>query len=152
MPIRAAEPEDLPEILSLVRELAEYERLSDAVSFDPQRFGEHLFGPDPAAQVLLAETDDGVIAGFALAFRSFSTFLGEPGMWLEDLFVRPEHRGGGFGRALLTELMRSTDGRVEWAVLDWNESAQRFYRGVGAAPVDGWTIWRKYPPTPRERR
>jgi GNAT superfamily N-acetyltransferase len=146
MPVRPAEPTDLSEILALVRELADYERLSDAVTFDADRFGAHLFGPDPAARVLIAETDDGRVAGFALYFRSFSTFLGEPGIWLEDLYVRREHRGTGLGRALLTELLRATEGRVEWAVLDWNEPAHEFYRRLGAAPVDGWTIWRRSPP------
>ncbi|HEX5615444.1 MAG TPA: GNAT family N-acetyltransferase [Acidimicrobiia bacterium] len=143
MPIRDATAADLPEILALVRELAAYERLDDQVVFVDDEFAEHLFGPDPVARVLLAETTDGTVAGFALWFRNFSTFLGRPGIWLEDLFVRPEHRGSGHGRALLTELFSRTTGRVEWAVLDWNESAQGFYRTLDASPVDGWTIWRR---------
>lgn len=147
MPIRDATPDDVPEILSLVRELAVYERLEDQVAFDADDFARHLFGPDPVAHVLMAVTTDGTVAGFALWFRSFSTFLGRPGIWLEDLFVRPHHRGSGLGRELLEALFARTTGRVEWAVLDWNEPAHAFYGTSGAAPVDGWTIWRRYQPT-----
>ena len=145
MPIRAATADDVPEILALVRELAAYERLEDEVVFDADEFERHLFGPDRVAHVLLAVTIDGTVAGFALWFRSFSTFLGRPGIWLENLFVRPEHRGSGLGRDLLQALFARTTGRVEWAVLDWNEPAHAFYGTVGAAPVDGWTIWRRQP-------
>lgn len=147
MTVRDATPADLPEILALVRELAEYERLSDQVTFDPDEFGRNVFGPDAVARVLLAEDDAGRVVGFALWFASFSTFLGRAGIWLEDLFVRPEHRSEGHGRALLEALFTRTDGRVEWAVLDWNEPAHAFYRARGASPVDGWTIWRRPPPS-----
>lgn len=104
-----------------------------------------LFGPRPAAEVLLAELD-GAPAGFALFFHNFSTFLGRPGIYLEDLYVRPEHRGQGVGRRLLAELAHLAVtrgcGRLEWAVLDWNESAIGFYRALGAVPQDEWTVFR----------
>jgi GNAT superfamily N-acetyltransferase len=141
MNVRAGEPGDLDEILALVRELAEYEREPDAVVFDRDAFARHCFGDDPVARVLIAESE-GTVAGFALYYRTFSTWLGRDGIWLEDLFVRPTYRRRGCARALLDELRRRTDGRVEWAVLDWNEPAQEFYRSIGAVPVDGWTIWR----------
>lgn len=142
MPIRPATADDLPEIASLIRELAEYERLSHEVEFDEAELGRHLFGPSPAASVLMAETDEGDVAGFALYFTTFSTFLGKPGLWLEDLFVRPQYRKLGLGVALLQRLRELTDGRVEWAVLDWNEPSIAFYRGLGAEPVEGWTRYR----------
>lgn len=145
MPIRPAVPTDLPEIAALIRELAEYEEMSDEVVWDLPQLEAQLFGPEPAAHVLLAETDDGQVAGMALWFRTFSTFLGRSGIWLEDLYVRPEHRRGGFGQALIRELRTLTDGRVEWVVLDWNTSAQTFYDGLGAAPVPGWTRYRWLP-------
>ena len=144
MTIRDAVRADVPAIHGLVRDLAEYERLSDAVVSDEARFEQHLFGPNAVASALVAE-DAGEIVGFALWFRTFSTFLGRPGIWLEDLFVRPGARGGGHGKALLEALRAKTDGRVEWAVLDWNEPAQGFYRNLGAAPLDEWTVWR-WPP------
>jgi len=142
VPIRDARPDDLDEICSLIRELAVYERLEHEVVLEPATVGRHVFGPEPAAHVLIAESDDGAVAGFALWFRTFSTFLGRPGIWLEDLFVRPEHRSAGLGRALLDELRARTDGRVEWAVLDWNEPSIAFYEGLGARPVQGWTRYR----------
>ncbi len=142
--IRPAAAEDLDEVLTLVRELAEYERMADQVTFDDVTFGRHLFGPDSVAGVLLAECGSEV-AGFALWFRTFSTFLGRPGIWLEDLFVRPAFRDRGIGRALLADLRGRTEGRVEWAVLDWNEPAKAFYRRLGAAPLEGWEIFR-WPP------
>ena len=143
MPIRAATPADLDEICALVVELAEYERLAHEVELDRDVMGEHLFGPDPAASVLIAEADDGSVAGMALWYRTFSTFLGRPGIWLEDLFVRPEHRGAGHGKALLQALFdRADGGRVEWSVLDWNEPSIRFYDSLGARPVAGWTRYR----------
>lgn len=145
MPIRPAVPTDLPEIAALIRELAAYEEMSDEVVWDLPQLEAQLFGPEPAAHVLLAETDDGQVAGMALWFRTFSTFLGRSGIWLEDLYVRPEHRRGGFGLALIQELRTLTDGRVEWVVLDWNTSAQTFYDGLGAAPVPGWTRYRWAP-------
>lgn len=148
MPVRDAAEHDLDEICALVRELAAYERLDHEVVFDPAEVRTHLFGPDPAARVLIAESDDGRVVGFALWYRTFSTFLGRPGIWLEDLFVRPEHRGRGHGLALLHALRERTDDRVEWAVLDWNEPSIRFYEGLGAAPVEGWTRYRWLPAPP----
>ncbi|HTL86971.1 MAG TPA: GNAT family N-acetyltransferase [Acidimicrobiia bacterium] len=136
-----AEPRDLDEILALVRALAEFEREPDAVVFDRDEFARHCFGDDPVARVLIANEEEAV-AGFALYYRTFSTWLGRDGIWLEDLFVRPEYRRKGCAQALLAELRRRTSGRVEWAVLDWNEPAHEFYRSIDATPVDGWTIWR----------
>lgn len=145
MTIRAATPDDLPVILDLVRELAAYERLEHEVVLDPDRFGDHLFGERPSAEVALAEDVDGAVVGFALWFPTFSTFLGRTGIWLEDLYVRPAARGHGHGRALVEHVRGRTDGRLEWSVLDWNESAQGFYRSLGAAPHQGWTTWRWAP-------
>jgi GNAT superfamily N-acetyltransferase len=142
MAIRAAGPDDLGEICALIRELAAYEHLEHEVVFDEVVVGEHLFGATPVAHVLIAETADRHVAGMALWYPTFSTFLGRPGIWLEDLFVRPEHRGEGFGVALLQELRSMTDDRVEWAVLDWNEPSIRFYDALGAGPVEGWTRYR----------
>jgi GNAT superfamily N-acetyltransferase len=145
VPIRDATPADLDEICALIVELAEYERAADEVAFDRDEVERHLFGPEPAAHVLIAEDDAGTVVGMAMWFRTFSTWVGRPGIWLEDLFVRPEHRGGGHGRALLEAVMARTDGRVEWAVLDWNEPAIGFYESLGAHPVDGWTRYRWLP-------
>jgi len=142
--IRPAEPDDLDEILALVRELAEFEQLADQVAFDPEEFGLNLFGDDPVASVLIAEID-GRVVGMALWFRTFSTFLGQAGIWLEDLYVRPADRGQGIGTALLHRLRSMTDGRVEWSVLDWNERAIEVYRGLGARPLEGWTTYRWLP-------
>jgi GNAT superfamily N-acetyltransferase len=128
----------------LVRELAEFEDLSGEVVFDPDEFCENLFGEEAVASVLIAEVD-GRVAGMALWFPTFSTFLGRAGIWLEDLFVRPEHRAAGVGSALLHQLRSMTDGRVEWNVLDWNEKAIGFYRALGAEPVEGWTTYRWLP-------
>ena len=139
--VRPSEPDDLEEILTLVRELAAYEHLEGAVAFDPEEFRRSLFGDRPVASVLMAEVDNAVV-GFALWFPSFSTFLGRPGIWLEDLFVRPAHRNIGAGTALLSALRSMTDGRIEWAVLDWNETAIGFYERIGARPLDGWTTYR----------
>ncbi len=145
MPIRDARPDDIDEIASLIRELADYERLADEAIFATDELRDHLFGDAPAARVTIAETGEPpVVAGFALWFPTFSTFLGVPGIWLEDLFVRPQHRGGGLGLALLKDLRARTAGRLEWAVLDWNEPAIGFYRRLGAEPVDGWTRYRWY--------
>jgi GNAT superfamily N-acetyltransferase len=143
MPLRPATPEDLHEIGALITELAEYEDLRDQVRFDLEDLSTWLFGADPVATVILAEVDGtSEVAGFALCFRTFSTFMGRPGIWLEDLFVRPQHRRRGFGRALLQHIRGLTDGRVEWSVLDWNAPAIAFYKELGARPVDGWTIYR----------
>ena len=141
MAIRPARPEDLGEICALIRELADYEELAHEVVLDEADVGRWLFDEE-VASVLIAETDDGAVAGMALWFATFSTFLGRPGIWLEDLFVRPVHRGQGFGLALLQALRSMTDGRIEWAVLDWNEPSIRFYESLGARPVEGWIRYR----------
>lgn len=148
MPVRAATEADLDDICTLIRELADYERLAHEVVFDPAEVRAHLFGPAPAAHVLVAESDDGAVVGFALWYRTFSTFLGRPGIWLEDLYVQPAHRGRGHGLALLHALRERTDDRVEWAVLDWNEPSIRFYEALGATPVEGWTRYRWLPAPP----
>ena len=140
--LRDATRADCDEIVALVRELAEYEREPHSVVLEPEEFALHVFGPQAVARVVLAEHDDGAIAGMACYYRTFSTWLGRDGIWLEDLFVRPQYRRHGYGRALLEELRRRTAGRIEWAVLDWNAPAQDFYRTLGAMPVEGWTIWR----------
>lgn len=149
MTIRPATPDDLAEICTLIRELAVYERMEDEVVLDEAEVGRHLFGPDPVAFAALVEDDeDGSIAGFALWFRTFSTFLGRPGIWLEDLFVRPEYRKRGYGLALLRHLRTLTDARIEWTVLDWNTPSIEFYERLGARPVDGWTRYRWLPDGP----
>jgi GNAT superfamily N-acetyltransferase len=149
MAIRPAREGDLDDIIGLIRALADFEELADQVQLERDAVRDHLFGPDPVASVTVATDDDGAeadeVVGFALWYRTYSTFLGRPGIWLEDLFVRPEHRGRGHGRALLEDLRSRTDGRVEWAVLDWNRRAIDFYDSLGARPVDGWTIYRWLP-------
>lgn len=141
MELRDATLDDLGEICALIRELAAYEHLEDEVAFDPGEIAPHLFGDRAVAGVVIAEVD-GAVAGMALWFPTFSTFLGRPGIWLEDLFVRPAFRGHGLGRALLGRLRSMTTGRVEWSVLDWNTSAIDFYRRLGAGPAEGWTTYR----------
>jgi GNAT superfamily N-acetyltransferase len=145
MCIRDAVRGDVGLILALIRELAEYERLSAEVSATEEQLHECLFGPRPFAEVLIAE-EDGAPAGFALYFHNYSTFLARPGIYLEDLFVRPEFRGRGIGRALLANLARIARerqcGRLEWAVLDWNAPAIGFYRSLGAKALDDWTTFR----------
>ena len=143
--IRPAVEADVPLVLALIRELAEYERLADQVTAAESDLREALFGPAPRAEAVIA-TVDGEAAGFALFFHNFSTFTGRPGLYLEDLYVRPAHRGRGVGRRLLVHLARLARGRgcsrFEWAVLDWNEPAIRSYRRVGASPMDDWTVYR----------
>ena len=143
--IRPATPADLPTIAALIRELAEYEKLSHAVEFDERQLHAHLFGPRPYAEVLIAEAD-GQPVGFALFFHNFSTFRGKPGVYLEDLFVRPAARGRGLGKKLLAALAKLAVergcARVEWSVLDWNEPAIGFYKSLGAEPMDEWTVYR----------
>jgi GNAT superfamily N-acetyltransferase len=143
--LRAATPADVPAILQCIRGLAEYERLAHQCVATEALLHETLFGPSPAAEVVLA-TRDGETAGFALWFRSYSTFLAQPGIYLEDLFVFPAHRGHGLGRRLLAHLARTAVargyGRVEWAVLDWNADAIRFYESLGAVPMSDWTTYR----------
>lgn len=146
MPIRAAQPRDVPDILAMIRELADYERAPHEVVATPDLLADALFGPDPAVYALMAKTDAGEVTGFALWFRNFSTWLGRHGVYLEDLYVRPEHRGQGYGRALLAALARICVDRgyerFEWSVLDWNTPALDFYRGIGAIPMDEWTVQR----------
>src|SRR5215831_2197304 len=143
--IRPATRDDVPTIAQLIRHLAEYERLAHEVVLDEARLREHLFGPRPYAEVLLAE-DGGAVVGFALFFHNYSTFLGRPGLYLEDLFVRPAARGRGHGKALLLALARLAVergcGRLEWAVLNWNQPAIEFYQSLGAEPMDEWTAYR----------
>jgi GNAT superfamily N-acetyltransferase len=151
--IRDATPEDIADIAELIRELADYERLAHEVRWNEAELHTAIFGADAVPRVLIAETSTGAVAGMALYFATFSTFIGAPGIWLEDLFVREEHRGQGYGKALLEELRRRTAHRVEWSVLDWNEPAQGFYRRLGATPMEEWTTWRWLPGDrePRER-
>ena len=143
--IRPAELADVPVIAELIRGLARYEKLEDQVSMTEERLGESLFGNHRYAETLLAE-DDGNPVGFALFFHNFSTFLGLPGVYLEDLFVLPERRGKGVGRALFGELARLAVergcGRLEWSVLDWNRDAIGFYERLGAKPNSEWTVYR----------
>lgn len=143
--IRSATDGDLPLILAFITELAAYEELSHEVSATEAGLRATLFGPRPAAEVVIGELD-GRPVGFAVFFQSFSTFLGRPGLYLEDLFVRPEWRGHGFGTRLLAHLARiALDrgfGRMEWSVLDWNETALRVYRRIGARALEEWTVQR----------
>ena len=144
--IRAAEPNDAAVIFQLIGELADYERLRHEVVGSVEALRAHLFGQPCYAHALVAEWDREVV-GFALYFFSYSTFLCRPGIYLEDLFVRPAMRGRGVGLGLLNALeQRARElgcGRFEWAVLDWNQSAIDFYRRFGAHPNDGWTVYRK---------
>ena len=141
--LRSATPDDVPVILDCIRGLAEYEKLTDEVVATEARLRETLFGTRPAAEVILAFHDDEA-AGFALFFHNYSTFLARPGVYLEDLFVFPRFRGQGLGRLLLSRLARiAVDrgcGRLEWAVLDWNVDAIRFYQSVGAQGMTEWTV------------
>jgi len=143
--LRNATEADVPLILRFIRELAEYERLAHACIATEESVRETLFGEKRYAEVILAE-HDGEPAGFALFFHNYSTFLARPGIYLEDLYVRPELRGYGIGKALLARLaalaVERNCGRVEWAVLNWNEPAIRFYRSLGALPQDQWTVYR----------
>lgn len=143
--IRNAMPADVSTIARLIRDLAEYEKLADRVFLDEAKLREHLFGPRPCVEVLLAEDEDGVV-GFALFFHNYSTFLSCPGIYLEDLFVKPDKRGHGHGKALLAALARIAlergCGRLEWSVLNWNEPALQFYRALGAVPMNEWTVYR----------
>jgi GNAT superfamily N-acetyltransferase len=143
--IAPAAESDVPLILSFVRKLAEYEKLSHLVVATEADILRNVFGPNPVAEVLLAYWDREPV-GFALYFRNFSTFLGQAGIYLEDLFVEPEHRGRGIGKALLIRLAKIAIergyGRLEWAVLDWNTPSIEFYRSLGAVPLDEWTAYR----------
>ena len=143
--VRTTTEADVPVILQLIRDLATYERAPDAVVATEMGLREVLFGPAPSAEVLLA-LEKAEPVGFAVYFSNFSTWLGRPGLYLEDLFVRPEKRGKGYGRALLIRLAQIAQerrcGRMEWAVLDWNEPAIQFYRKLGATPMHEWTVFR----------
>lgn len=143
--IRSATPDDCALIANLIRELAVYEKLGDEAKATPEDLRLHLFGERPFAEAILVE-DDGEAVGFALFFHNYSTFRGRPGLYLEDLFVMPAHRGKGLGKALLARLARLAVergcGRFEWAVLDWNEPSIGFYKALGARPMDDWTVFR----------
>ncbi len=143
--IRPAVVEDVPVILELIRELATYERAPNEVTATEEQLVEVLFGKRPVAEVLLAFEGKAPV-GFAVFFHNFSTWLGRPGLYLEDLFIKPEKRGKGYGRALLVDLAKIAlergCGRMEWAVLDWNEPAIKFYRALGAKPMEEWTVFR----------
>ena len=136
---------DVPVILALIRDLAEYEKLSDQVTATEADIARSLFGDPPRAEAVIARLDGDAI-GFALFFHNYSTFVGRPGLYLEDLYVRPAFRGRGFGRRLLVHLARiAVDrgcGRFEWSVLDWNAPAIAAYRRAGAVPLDDWTVYR----------
>jgi GNAT superfamily N-acetyltransferase len=143
--IREANESDVPLILQFIRDLAEYEKLAHVVMATEAHLRETLFGSSPYAEVIIADVD-GTPAGFALFFHNYSTFLAQPGIYLEDLFVKPEYRGRGYGKALLARLAQIARdrkcGRVDWAVLDWNEPSIAFYRSLGARPKDEWILYR----------
>ena len=143
--ITPAQESDAALILSFIRKLADYEKLSHEVITTEDQIREHVFGANPVAEVLLAYWG-GEPVGFALYFRNFSTFLGQAGIYLEDLFVEPAHRGKGIGKALLVRLAKIAVergyGRLQWAVLDWNTPSIEFYRSLGAVPLDDWTVYR----------
>src|SRR6516164_5020489 len=143
--IRPARVQDVPIILELIRDLAAYERAPDEVTATEEQLVDVLFGQRPAAEVLLVFEGESPV-GFAVYFYNFSTWLGRPGLYLEDLFVKPDKRGKGYGRALLVELAKIARhrgcGRMEWAVLNWNEPAINFYRALGATPMHEWTVFR----------
>ena len=162
--LRSAELRDVGAIVQLIRDLAEFEQLTHLLQVTPEKLRPQLFGERPAAEALVAELGDGKSSGevvaFALFFTNFSTFLAQPGLYLEDLYVKPEHRGAGIGKALLTKLaalaLERNCGRFEWSVLDWNENAIRFYEGMGATLMPEWRICRvtgealeRFAPPPR---
>lgn len=144
--IRSARPEDVPQILAFIHELAVYEKLEHEAVGTPDQLHAHLFGERPYAEVILLETAAGDPAGFALFFHNYSTFLTRPGIYLEDLFVRPQFRGHGYGKALLLHLAKLAVergcGRLEWAVLDWNLPAIGFYESLGAKMMNEWRTFR----------
>lgn len=143
--IRSATEKDVPVIFALIKELAEYEKLTDQIKTTEDELRKTLFGKDRFVEILLAEYDNKIV-GQALFFKNFSTFLGKPGIYLEDLYVKPDLRGKGIGKALLDKIISIAKernyGRVEWSVLDWNEPAIDFYKKIGAKPLDDWTIFR----------
>ncbi len=143
--LRAAEPRDLDAIVALIAELAEFEQLTHLLQVTPEKLRPHLFGPQPVAECVVAQCEGEVVA-FALCFTNFSTFLAQPGLYLEDLYVRPAHRGRGIARALLQRLAATARergcGRFEWSVLDWNVNAIGFYERLGATVMPDWRICR----------
>ncbi|GAB4037502.1 MAG: GNAT family N-acetyltransferase [Rubrivivax sp.] len=143
--LRPAREADAAALVGLIRELAVFERLEHLVQVTPETLARHLFGPRPVAEAVVAE-HEGAVVGFALFFTNFSTFLGQPGLYLEDLYVQPAHRGTGLGKALLQHLgalaVARGCGRFEWSVLDWNRNAIRFYEGMGATVLPDWRICR----------
>ncbi|HEY2213840.1 MAG TPA: GNAT family N-acetyltransferase [Acidimicrobiales bacterium] len=140
--IRPAVEGDLGELMAMILELAEFENLSDQVECTEEDLQRVLFGPDAFVKDVVVEAEDGSIAGHALYYRSFSTFLGQPGIWLEDIYVRPDHRRQGHAAELMSFLREQSSGRLEWEVLDWNLGAVNFYQGLGARPMGGWTRYR----------
>lgn len=145
--LRPAGPDDVPLILAFIQELAEYEKLPHECKATEEKLSETLFGPKPYAEVVLAfESSTLTPLGFALFFHNYSTWLAKPGIYLEDLYVRPEHRGKGAGKALLIHLaqlaVERNCGRIEWSVLDWNTPSIEFYKALGAVPMDEWTTFR----------
>ncbi len=146
MSVRPIRPDDVPAVVGLVRELAEYERALDEVRLTEAQLTECLFGDSPALFGHVAEARDGTVVGMALWFLNFSTWRGTHGVYLEDLYVQPQHRGTGLGRELLRTLaavcVERGYSRLEWSVLDWNAPSIEFYRAAGALPMDGWTVFR----------
>lgn len=148
--LRSAEPRDVPAIVGLIRELAEFEHLVHLLQVTPETLAPHLFGERPVAESWVAELrggeSEGEVVAFALCFANFSTFLAKPGLYLEDLYVQPAHRAAGIGKAMLTHLARVAHqrgyGRFEWCVLDWNENAIRFYEKMGASLLPDWRLCR----------
>jgi GNAT superfamily N-acetyltransferase len=144
--LRSAEPRDVPAIVGLIRELAAFEKLSHLCQVTPESLAPHLFGPRPVAECIVGEAQGGEVVAFALFFTNFSTFLSRPGLYLEDLYVQPAHRGTGMGKAMLQHLGRLAVergcGRFEWSVLDWNEHAIGFYESLGATVLPDWRICR----------
>ena len=144
MRIQPVTPGDVPLLLTFIKELADYERLADEVVATEDVLRESLFGEQPAAEALIAYLSDEPVA-FAIWFYNFSSFLGRPGLYIEDIYVRPHARGQGVGQAVLAYLARLARqhncGRMEWLVLDWNTPAIDFYKGLGAGPMDGWTVF-----------
>ncbi|MFO1337313.1 MAG: GNAT family N-acetyltransferase [Burkholderiaceae bacterium] len=144
--LRSAEPRDVPAIVGLIRELADFEHLTHLLQVTPETLAPHLFGDRPVAESWVAELPGGDVVAFALCFTNFSTFLAKPGLYLEDLYVQPAHRAAGIGKAMLTHLARVAHqrgyGRFEWCVLDWNENAIRFYERMGASLLPDWRLCR----------
>jgi GNAT superfamily N-acetyltransferase len=142
--IRQAVESDVPDLLAMIRELAEYENLVDQVVITEDDLRQTLFGDNVTVYDTVVENGDGAVVAHALWYRTFSTFLGKSGIWLEDIYVRPDHRRNGYARELLVWLRGQTQGRLEWEVLEWNAPALDFYQQLGARPMSGWTRYRWY--------